>query len=91
MGYREVLELPAKTFWMLHKNIDRISAEEDIRDLQVAAHSHSGESIKEMLESLQAQMGDVIKVETRIVMGKPVMNIKLLNAIGDTSNNAYPG
>ncbi len=76
---------------MLHKNIDRIAAEEDIRELQVAAHSHSGESIKAMLESLTAQMGTVFEIETSTVPGKPVMNIKLLNAIGDMRTDAYPG
>lgn len=56
--------MPASRFWAMHKNIDRVAAEESVRDLNIAASSQSGEGFKEMITSLREQMGDVAKFKT---------------------------
>lgn len=91
MSYLEVLALPAMTFWMLHRNIDRISAEESIRDLDVSVHSHTGEAIKEKMADLVKQLGTVIEVEQRVIAAKfDRQGLRDIAAIGDLTTNAYP-
>ena len=45
-------------FWMLSRNIDRLRAEEDVRNLQVARASQAdGEAVKAFMEGLQLRIG----------------------------------
>ena len=45
-------------FWMLSRNIDRLRAEEDVRNLQVARASQAdGEAVKSFMEGLQLRIG----------------------------------
>lgn len=45
-------------FWMLSRNIDRLRAEEDARNLQVARASQAdGEAVKAFMEGLQLRIG----------------------------------
>lgn len=45
-------------FWMLSRNIDRLRAEEDVRNLQVARASRAdGEAVKAFMEGLQLRIG----------------------------------
>lgn len=45
-------------FWMLSRNIDRLRAEEDVRNLQVARASQAdGEAVKAFMEDLQLRIG----------------------------------
>jgi hypothetical protein len=44
MSYREVMEIPMKTFWMLNRNISRVLAEQDLRAFQLAVSVNSGET-----------------------------------------------
>ncbi len=45
-------------FWMLSRNIDRLRAEEDVRNLQVArAAQADGEGVKAFMEGLQLRIG----------------------------------
>lgn len=89
----EVLrKTPLKTFWMLHKNVDRISAERDQRSALIAIKSQSSEGMTEMMKDLRDQMG------TTIVTVEHTGNTKLdvdalhgLSAIGDLNNHVYPG
>lgn len=60
---RKVLDLPLKTFWMLHKNIDRQEAERDLRTAQIAAQTQSAEGFKDLMQDLRAQMGQVVVFE----------------------------
>lgn len=60
---QKVLDLPLKTFWMLHKNIDRLEAEKDLRAAQLAAQTQSGEGFKELVRGLQKEMGQVVILE----------------------------
>ncbi len=54
----ELLGIPLTMFWMLSRNIDRLRAEEDIRNLQVArAAQADGEGVKAFMEGLQLRIG----------------------------------
>lgn len=46
-------------FWLLHRNIDRLAAENDIRHLRIAAGSQSGEGATETYASLKKEMGEI--------------------------------
>ena len=54
----ELLGVPLTMFWMLSRNIDRLRAEEDVRNLQVArAAQADGEGVKAFMEGLQLRIG----------------------------------
>lgn len=54
----ELLGIPLTMFWMLSRNFDRLRAEEDIRNLQVArAAQADGEGVKAFMEGLQLRIG----------------------------------
>ena len=58
MSPLELLNVPLTMFWMLSRNIDRLRAEEDVRNLQVARASQAdGEAVKAFMEGLQLRMG----------------------------------
>jgi len=45
-------------FWMLSRNIDRLRAEEDVRNLQVARVAQAdGDGVKAFMEGLQLRIG----------------------------------
>ncbi len=58
MSPLELLGVPLTMFWMLSRNIDRLRAEEDVRNLQVArAALADGEGVKAFMEGLQLRIG----------------------------------
>ena len=58
MSPLELLNVPLTMFWMLSRNIDRLRAEEDVRNLQVARASKAdGEAVKAFMEGLQLRIG----------------------------------
>lgn len=63
MGYFEVLKLPVKTFWALNKQVGRLRAEEDQRDLGNLSASQSAEGYKARMEALQREIGAPTVVE----------------------------
>ena len=63
IAYRDVLALPVKTFWLLHKNVDRISAERDMRMIMVMGSVQSSEALNGMTASLRKQMGVVVEID----------------------------
>lgn len=52
--------MPVTRFWMMQRNIDRITAEESIKSLTVSASSQSGEGFKKGMEDLREQLGDIV-------------------------------
>lgn len=54
----ELLGVPLTMFWMLSRNIDRLRAEEDVRNLQVARVAQTdGDGVKAFMEGLQLRIG----------------------------------
>jgi hypothetical protein len=75
---------------MFNKNIDRLSAERDMRSASVAIQSQSGEAIKEMFEDLRKQMGSVVEFDTEAMVKRTIekddnnrADLKDLAHIGD--------
>lgn len=60
-GYddEKLLRMRLDRFWLLHRNVDRLAAEEDIRHLRVQASVGTGEGVKSTFTDLSAQMGKI--------------------------------
>lgn len=53
--------MPLERFWLLSRNIDRIKAEDDIRQLQVARVAQAtGDSYSAFEKSLQQRLGQPV-------------------------------
>lgn len=73
MSYEAVLELPIKTFWLLSSNINKITAERDIRKFNLLLGSQMGgtkDGVTDQLKRLHEEMGTPIKRAVVIDNGK---------------------
>ena len=59
MAFDAVLNLPLKRFWFLVNQIDRLRAEENLRQLQLLGSTGDGEALKLANESLVDELGQV--------------------------------
>lgn len=58
MHFNDVLALPLPTFWMLHRNVNRIAAEKDQRSVAVVGHAFAGgDGLSEFVDHLREEMG----------------------------------
>ena len=58
------MQIPMRTFWLMNSCIERIQAQEDKRFARVslgAGMNASGDSVKELFTSLDAETGTVVK------------------------------
>ena len=60
-----VLAMPLKRFWLLHRSVDRLTAEDDLRAMQIGAAVQSGDGYKQAVAALQKQMGKIIVTSMR--------------------------
>jgi len=60
--YREVQKLPIRNFWWLLKLIDRVTAEEDLRslDIMTAAMGGDKDSILRFRQELSERVGTIV-------------------------------
>jgi hypothetical protein len=65
MSYRETLKLPIKTFWSLNRQVDRLRAEEDQRQLRLANAAQSAEGAKSLTEELSREIGTPVVMEKK--------------------------
>jgi hypothetical protein len=85
---QKLLATPVVTFWMLHKNIDRLSAEKDMRVADVAIRSQTSEGVKALFEDLRTQMGTVVDFDRVLARQEEqidragLQGLKLLGKIG---------
>lgn len=56
--------LPIKTFWLMNGNVERISAQKDMRALTVAAFCQSSEGTTAHREQLVIEIGTMVKLES---------------------------
>lgn len=57
----QVFRMSIRRFWLLNANIDRISAQENYRNAQVAMTANmTKESIETYFKALQAEIGTVV-------------------------------
>lgn len=63
-----VLSMPARRFWLLVKNINRVSAERDMRSLTLmsVATQGDGEMHKKQRDQLILEMGTVVVQEEKL-------------------------
>lgn len=80
MTYWEVLDTPIAAFWMLHRNIDRLRAEEDLRRLEntMMAHAGSKEGLEKYRTKLLGEIG-VVFVEKPVFDREGLKSLKELN------------
>ena len=57
------MELPITVFWTLSNHIERISAQEDLRQFRAMANSHGGEGTQDYVNSLSETVGKVMVVD----------------------------
>lgn len=63
MSYREVMDLPMKTFWMLNRNISRLLAEQDLRAAEIAVSVNSGDAMKALHTKLLKEFDNPYRME----------------------------
>jgi hypothetical protein len=63
LTHRETLDLRTDTFWCLHKNIDRINAEQDIRLAYVMVHMGDQKGVQDLMIELRKRMGTVVEMD----------------------------
>lgn len=59
MGFEELMQIPLKRFWFLANQVDRLRAEQEIRQLQLLGSAQSGDAYKEAIKALKNEMGTV--------------------------------
>ena len=52
MGYREVMSMPMRAFWIVSGFVDRLMSDEAKLHLEVAASAQSGEAAGQLMERL---------------------------------------
>lgn len=70
-SHRDVMGLPLKTFWMLDRNISRVQAEEDRRQLRLllAAQSSDSDVITGLFNNLEAEIGQPLHHAAEMEVG----------------------
>lgn len=63
MKYFDVLALPLRTFWSFNRQVDRLRAEAEQRQLRVLVSSESPEGVKALAEHLEREIGMPVVVE----------------------------
>ncbi|NYZ17210.1 hypothetical protein HL658_32090 [Azospirillum sp. RWY-5-1] len=74
--YWEALDTPVQAFWMLHRNIDRLSAEEDLRALENTAVATRASP--DMVEAYEAERRNRLGT---VAIERPVFDRDGLNAL----------
>lgn len=81
MPLKDVLELPLRAFWMLHRNVNRIAAEKDQRNIAVVGHSMAGgDGLDKLVDHLRDEIGTVFEMEASVTPSgepaNPVLNME---------------
>ncbi|MDX5412905.1 MAG: hypothetical protein LPK02_07640 [Rhodobacterales bacterium] len=74
-----MLDLPLATFWLMSNNVNRISAEKDIRAMAVAAASGSEKGYREGTEGLRREMGEIYKKPEKEVVQEGLKKLRDMN------------
>ena len=82
-GYdmQRLLATPVVTFWMLHRNIDRLMAEKDMRVADVAIRSQSQDGVRSLLTDLRKQMGTVVDFDEVLARQEEKLDRAGLNSL----------
>lgn len=67
MGFDAVRALPLKTFWAMHRNIDRIEARDDQRRLALGIVSQSTpETVATYRQALVLEAGTIVRMDDEV-------------------------
>lgn len=72
--------MPVRTFWSFAKNINRIRAEEDLRQMDVAMSVQSGDAAEKVRAKLVEELGTPAKVPPKPV--NHTEGVNFLKALG---------
>lgn len=70
MGYFDVLKLPLVTFWSFNRQVDRLRAEAEQRQLRLMIASEDPKAGKELSEALAKEIGHPLIVEKELDSSK---------------------
>lgn len=59
ISFSDVLDLPLKRFWFLSNSIDRLRAEENLRQLHIMGAAGDGEALGVAAKNLAGELGQV--------------------------------
>lgn len=65
MGYREVMSMPARAFWIVSGFVDRIRADEAKLHLEVTAMAQDTEAAKGLMERLDSIAPEPVTLSVR--------------------------
>jgi hypothetical protein len=65
MGYAEVMKMPIRAFWVFSRNVDRLRAQDSLRNLRIAIAAQNSEAATELSEELVLGIGDVAMPDIR--------------------------
>ena len=71
--------MPVRRFWMLHRNITRIQAEEDLRQLTTVNAAQSPEAAKDYRQQLIVAIGEVSTVVDNERDEAGIENLKIMS------------
>ena len=63
LGYWELLEVPIRAFWLLARNINRLKARDDLRELQVLVAPQIKDGVSSLSDALVLEEGGGITRE----------------------------
>jgi hypothetical protein len=63
MGYKGVMGMPIRAFWLFNRSIDRIEASQQKSQITAFAAAQSGENGKEYVDGLDQTIGDIFVVD----------------------------
>lgn len=76
IGFDDLLNFPLKRFWFLVNQVDRLRAEQEVRQLQLLGSAQDGDALKLAYDNLIAEMGKVFVWEEEPVTKEIRINPK---------------
>lgn len=63
--YWDVLKLPLSVFWGLNRQVDRLRAERDTRELRLLSAAQAPEAAQQLSQRLREELGQPVVVEKK--------------------------
>lgn len=76
MGYRELMSIPIRTFWMMNVNAVRLAAESDMRSLSVVLGAQSPENYRHIRTSLELELGEVVEFNIAAIAMRETVDVE---------------
>jgi hypothetical protein len=63
MTYREVMEMPFRVFWSFNRQVTRLKADDEMRQLRLLSAVQSAEGVKTMHQTLKTEVEMPVLIE----------------------------